>query len=129
VNWSLNRNIKGAPRRAWHRDPAVLAQTLNRVPVAMGGILAVVAALGFLVWLGVPAVWDAWEHESWGVALWRVVESGLGMIFCALTGFLLGKALTSLFLRLALRLADSGAVKSLETKWESLRTQPTERRY
>jgi len=129
MSWSLERTTKKPRRRPWHDDPRVLAETLNRVPVAAGAILAAVCGVGFLAWLGVPAIADAVSEDAWGTAAWRVVESALGVVFCSMVGFLMGKALTSLILRLLLRLADSGPIRTLETRWESLRTQPTERRY
>ena len=128
--WSLDQGLgRAGKRRPWHRDPAVLAETLKRVPVGIGGVLGMAAIIGFLAWLGVPAIVDAAGAGAWGTAIFRVVWCVLGIVFCGVTGFLVGKAFTSLLIRGSLRLADSRFTRVLEAKWESFRTQPPERRY
>lgn len=129
MSWSLEQRTGKARKRPWHDDPAVLAEALNRVPVVVGGVLAVIFSLVFLVWLGVPSFLDATGERAWGIAIWRVAETVLGIVFCALTGFLIGKALASLMLRLGLRLAATRWARWLEHRYESLRTQPPERRF
>ena len=129
ANWSLKLDTKKRRKRPWHDDPGVLAETLDRVPITVGGLLGILAAAGFLIWFGIPAVVEAAGQADWGMVVWRLVECVLGVTFCSGTGFLVGKAFATLLLRVFLWSSDTRMVRSLEAAWERLRTQPPERRF